>query len=175
MSNDSSQYMVEGHREDTVSRKLRFEHNKVYCCFVHYRKYFVIHCGLIQVIQSYGNFDRVESRRGEPVVLCNLSDEQYKGLYQGSIEGPIEVSMTSRFVIDGHSMYEGYPKRDSEELWQMNVYLRYYFPNYAAEGQPLLQTGWVIVPYALADALARWIAQHAPAVQVEWRLPGLID
>ncbi len=83
--------------------------------------------------------------------------------------------MASRFVIDADDRYTGYPNRDSEEIRQLYVILRYYFPNYAAEGQAWRQTGWVIVPYALADALARWLAQRAPAVQVEWQLPDLID
>ena len=83
--------------------------------------------------------------------------------------------MASRFVIDADDRYTGYPTKESEELWQMNVYLRYYFPDYATEGQPWRQTGWVMVPYALADALAKWLAQRAPAVQVDWSLPDLID
>ncbi len=140
MSIGSNEYMVGAggaDRADSVSRD-RFEDTGVYCRFVHYRKYFVVHCGLVQVIEvSGGNIDGVQSLRGEPVFLYNVSDCRHNyGVY---------------------------------------VILRYYFPDYAAEGQPWRQTGWMIVPYALADKLARWIAQRAPAVQVEWRLPDLID
>jgi hypothetical protein len=157
----------------TEPTELRFDHDKMHCCFVHYRKYFVVHCGLIQVIGPNDTLDDVESRRGQPVTLANISEDSRN--YMGMVRGPIEISIASRFVIDGHSMYEGYPRRDSEELRQMCVILRYYFPDHAAEGQPWRQTGWVIVPYALAENLAAWIAQRAPAVQVEWRLPDLID
>jgi len=82
--------------------------------------------------------------------------------------------MASRFVIDGYSEYAGYPK-NVEQLRDMIVYVRYYFPNYAAEGQPLQNTGWIMVRYALAHALAKWVERRAPAVQVDWRLPPVLE
>jgi hypothetical protein len=56
----------------------------------------------------------------------------------------------------------------------MTVVVRWSFPDYAHGGAER-QTGWVMVPYALADSLAAWIALRAPAVRVEWRLPERID
>jgi len=153
------------------AESVHFQETDVSCCFVYFRKYFVVHCGLVQVIQvGNGLLDEVTSFRGRPVELAKHNGSGY----DGSIPGPVEISVASRFVIDGDSRYAGYPK-NVEQLWHMNVILRYYFPNYAAHGQPLQQTGWIMVPYALAHSLAKWIERRAPAVQVDWRLPPLSD
>jgi len=168
-----NEYITNYVRKKAPPESLHFEETDVSCCFVYYRKYFVVHCGLVQVIEvGNGHLDRITSLRGDPVVLCNM-DKANSNLL-GSIRGPVAISMASRFVIDGDSRYAGYPK-NPEQLWHMGVILRYYFPNYAAQGQALQQTGFIIVPYALAHALAKWIERRAPAVQVDWRLPPLSD
>jgi hypothetical protein len=168
MSHGGNEYMVAAGAAGRVVRE-GFEDCGVYCCFIEYRKYFVVHCGLIQVIEigSDVRLSGVESMRGDPVTLYNISEDRSNML--GSIRGPIEVSMASRIVIDADDRHPCYPNRDNEALWQMIVILRYTFPDYTAGGQER-QTGWVMIPYALADALATWVAMRAPAVQVEWRL-----
>ena len=152
-----------------------FEDAGGYCRFVDYRKYFVVYHGLLQVIET-GSHHRLSgitcSRRGEPVTLYNISDCRHN--YMGQISGPIEVSMASRILIDGDDRYHGYPSRASAALWQMDVVLRWSFPDFAAGGMER-PTGWVVIEYALADSLAAWVAQRAPAVAVEWRLPELLD
>jgi hypothetical protein len=152
-----------------------FEDAGGYCCFADYRKYFVVYHGLLQVIET-GSNTRLSgitcTRRGEPVTLYNISDCRHN--YMGQIRGPIEVSMASRILIDGDDRYHGYPSRASAALWQMDVVLRWSFPDFAAGGMER-PTGWLVIEYALADALAAWVAQRAPAVAVEWRLPELLD
>jgi len=152
---------------------VHFEETDVSFCFVYFRKYFVVQCGLVQVIEVGKTLlDSITSVPRNPVVISNMDESRSNHL--GSIRGPVEISVASRFVIDGDSRYAGYPK-NVEQLRHMNVILRYYFPNYAAHGQPLQQTGWIMVPWALAHSLANWIERRAPAVQVDWRLPPLSD
>jgi hypothetical protein len=151
-----------------------FEDAGAYCYLQDYQLYFFVYSGVIQVIRIGGvvGLTNIKCNPGQPVCLNNISEDRTN--MRNSIRGPIEVSMASRIVIDaaGRDLY--YPKRDNEALWQMTVVLRCIFPDYAAGGQER-QTDWVMIPYAMADALATWVAKRAPAVQVEWRLPELID
>jgi hypothetical protein len=148
-----------------------FEDAGAYCYLQDYQLYFVVYSVVIQVIHIGGvvGLTNIVCNPGQPVYLNNLRNDT-----SNSIRGPIEVSMASLIVIDADDRYPGYPKRDNEALRQMTVVLRYIFPDYAAGGQER-QTGWVMIPYAMADALATWVAMRAPAVQVEWRLQELID
>jgi hypothetical protein len=158
-----------------------------YCCLSEYRMYFVVYSGVLQVIEIGSNarlsgidcdggvvLSGIECNR--PVILYNLNTGRGNsgGMYMGAIGGPVEVSMASSVVVHGAEGGHGYPTRDSEALRHMTVVVRWSFPDYAHGGAER-QTGWVMVPYALADSLAAWIALRAPAVRVEWRLPERID
>jgi hypothetical protein len=167
-------YMVARGRESGVYADGGFVDAGRYCHLRDERMYFVVYSGVLQVIEigSDVKLSGIDCNRGQPVRLYNLNTDMSN--YLGAIRGPVELSMASSVVIDGDERIHGYPPRESEALWQMTVVLRWSFPDYAAGGVDR-QTGWVMVPYTLADSLAAWIALRAPAVRVEWRLPELVD
>lgn len=173
MSDGANEYMVAAGTAGRAPAQ-GFEDAGAYFYLRDYQLYFVVYNGVLQVIQIGGKvgLTGIECNPGQPVCLFNLSPDHSN--YLGAIGGPVDVSMASSVMIDGDDRIHGYPNRESEALWQMTVVLRWGFPDYAAAGTER-QTGWLMVPYALADSLAAWVARRAPAVKVEWRLPDLMD
>jgi len=71
---DSNEYITNLVAKKNPVEEVKFGETDVCCCFVNERMYFVLHCGLVQVIQvGNGLLDEVTSFRGRPVELANVN------------------------------------------------------------------------------------------------------